>query len=349
MTKAPAYTQIFQGFNLRSMVGFVISGVLLWLTFYNSGLHLSDIRLKEEQWYYFFAAIAVFIFSLTLYSLRAKLVWMSQTKKSSELSTYGSLILGNFYNSILPGNLGEGVRAYHFARKNKVTFVRSLAAIITEKWLDAQVFAVLVVVLFTIKPCAPNYISYALGYTALVVLALTIVHAVFLRNKALEKWVWHLVLLFKRPGLFLYKAYSNTNSHLRNMHQNGNLWVYVVFFVFIFFLNVFQFYCLLKAAGISQPVGGLYSAFLIGLSMMIIAFIPSAPGSIGVLHYGLYSVLLFAASLYHIVPDAQALQSYALFGIYTHLSYFIPEIIMGTFFMIKERAVIFDRKADRSV
>lgn len=346
MTKEPAYTQILQGFNLRSAIGFAISGVLLWLTFYNSGLHLNDIQLKEEQWYYFSAAIAVFVFSLWLYSLRAKLVWMSPTKKSSELSTYSSLILGNFYNSILPGNLGEGVRAFHFARKNKVTFIRSLAAILTEKWLDAQVFAVLVVVLFIIKPFTPHYISYTLVYTSLVVLLLTIIHVFFQRNRELEKWVWHLMLLLKKPGLFLFKAYSNSNSHLRNMRQQGHPWVYVGVFAFIFFLNVMQFYFLLKAAGVSEPVGGMYSAFMIGLSMMIIAFIPSAPGSIGVLHYGLYSVLLFAASLYHIVPDAKALQSYALFGIYTHLSYFIPEIILGTVFMVKERAVIFDRKVD---
>lgn len=333
--------ELFRKFTVRDLLGYCISALLLWYTFHKSGLHLSDIRLKGDQWYFFAAAIAVFIFSLWLYSLRAKLIWVDETKKGITLHTYSSLILGNFYNCILPGNLGEGVRALHFSRKNGVTFSRSLAAIITEKWLDAQVFGVLVVLLFITKPFMSHFISYCLAYMALIILVLSIIHLFMRRYRKVEKRLWRFVLYLKVVGKFFFKLYYHTNQHLSNMKRNGAISSYILFFGLIFMLNVLQFFFLQKAAGISTPVAGFYSSFLISLSMMIIAFIPSAPSNIGVLHYGVYSALILAARQYGIEPNAPELQSYALFAIYVHLSFLLPEVTLGTIYLFKERKALF--------
>ncbi len=325
----------------RSIPGFVISAALLWLTFYKSGLRLNDIQLHGEQFCYFAGAIVVLVFSFWLYSIRAKLIWQNGTKQNASIQTYDSFIIGNFYNSILPGNLGEGVRAWHFSRKNKLPFTRSLAAIITEKWLDAQVFAVLVIVFFLLKPFAPHYIYYALGNTALAVFILSVVYIIMGKNIRIEKTFWHIVLRFGKAGKVLYKMYSHTGSHLRNMRQHSSMWKYLVLFMLIFVLNGLQFFLLQKAAGIPAPIAGMYSSFLISLSMMIIAFVPSAPGNIGVLHYGVYSAMILAAQQYAIAPDVKNLQSYALFGVYVHLSYFIPEVLMGIVFVVKGKKFLF--------
>jgi uncharacterized protein (TIRG00374 family) len=333
--------KIVRDFNFRDAVGFLFSGVLLWYMFYKSGLRLSDIKLKGDQWYYFGGAIAVFVFSLWLYSLRAKLIWVTEAKKGIKLETYSSLILGNFYNCLLPGNLGEGVRASHFSRKNKITFSCSLSAIITEKWLDAQVFGALVSLLFCIKPFYKHVISYALAYVAITVLFLSVIHLALRRNPRLEKNLWFLVLYLGKTGRFLYKLYYHTDQHLKEMSKNAVVRSYVLYFGLIFFLNVLQFYFLEQAAGVCAPIAGMYSSFLISLSMMIIAFIPSAPSNIGVLHYGVYSALILVSYQYGTHPSSADLQSFALFSVYAHLSFLLPEIMMGSIFMIKEKKALF--------
>ncbi len=327
--------------GVRDLAGYGISGVLLWYTFHQSGLRLSDIRMSGVQWLYFAAAVGVFVFSLWLYGVRARVVWAGDVAGGRNISTYSSLILGNFYNCLLPGNLGEAVRALHFSRKNGITFSRSLAATVTEKWLDAQVFAVLVLVLFLIKPFVQDIICYALAYTALAVAVLTVVHQLMLRYERVERGLWSIVLRLGRAGRFLYRLYYHTNEHLRTMQRYKAIKTYILFFFLIFGLNVLQFLLLEYAAGVSHPVAGMYSSYLIALSMMIIAFIPSAPSNIGVLHYGVYSAMILAGRQYGIVEAPQGLEAYALFSVYAHLSFLIPEVAIGTWYMIRERKFLF--------
>jgi uncharacterized membrane protein YbhN (UPF0104 family) len=116
---------------------------------------------------------------------------------------------------------------------------------------------------------------------------------------------------------------------------------YLMYCSVVYVLNALQFLVLLKCAGVTGPVVSIYSVCLISLSMMIIAIIPSAPGNIGVLHYGIYSVLLFAAAQYGVHPEASDLLAYARFAVYVHLSYLIPEVIVGGICLIKERKVVF--------
>jgi hypothetical protein len=108
-----------------------------------------------------------------------------------------------------------------------------------------------------------------------------------------------------------------------------------------FFLNILQFLLLMKVAGVAEPVAGLYSSFLIAMSIMIIAIIPSAPSNIGVMHYGIYATLILAANQYGLSSDGPSLKSYALFAIYLHLSYVIPEVVLGIIFVVKERRLMF--------
>ena len=109
----------------------------------------------------------------------------------------------------------------------------------------------------------------------------------------------------------------------------------------VFLLNMVQFFLLLKCAGIAEPVGGVYSAFLTSISMIIIVFIPAAPSNIGVIHYGLYSLLVLVATQCKVTPSAMDLQSYARFGVYVHLSFIVPELLIGALFVAKERKFIF--------
>lgn len=329
-------------FNIRSLIGFAISFILLWLTIRQSGLEWNNITLSVTQWYYFAGAMASFMVSVWLQSVRAKFIWMDGGRKFRDIDTYSGFIVGNLYNCIIPANLGDGVRAYHFSKKHGVTFSRSLAAIVTEKLLDAWVFIIYGALLFVCKPFVPNTVSYVILYVGLGAIGFWVLLGFMLRYKKLEKTLWIPVwYLAKKPGRFLYRLYRQTTNHLQELHRKKMLVYYIVMSLIAFAVNMVQFMLLMKVVGIQEPLYSLYTGILISAGSMVLVFIPSAPSNLGILHYGTYLILLFAAELYHVVPSPENLQKYALFGVYMHLSFFIPEIILGIIFLIKERNWVF--------
>ena len=179
-------------------------------------------------------------------------------------------------------------------------------------------------------------ISYMLAGTASIVMILTLLRSFLLQQKKIEKQFWRIIIKTGKVGRFLYKLYVHTNNQLKSMSTNGNIIWYFAFSLIILFLNAAQFFLLFKTVAIPPPIASGYTAILISLSMMIIAFIPSAPGNIGVLHYGVYSVLIFVSKSYDIPSNKMLLANYALFGIYAHLSFFLPEIIIGIIILQSE-------------
>lgn len=328
--------------NFRSLLGFIISGVFLWLTFHNSGLQLKEIKLEGNQWLYFGFAIIAFVISTWFQSIRAKLLWRDQARYDTNIKTYSSLVIGNFYSCLLPGNLGEAIRAWHFSRKQNVPFSASLGAIAAEKWIDAQMFVVLTLVLFFIKPFSDHYIFWAIGNVCMLVILLSVVYALMLRFAYFETMIWTIVLHLRKPGRFLFRIYKYATWQLLSIKRNGFISIYVLLCAVILFLNVAQFFLLLLASGIDSPVLSLYTAYFMAVGMMIIAVIPAAPGNIGVLHYGIYALLILAARRCGLTPDSAELHSYALLGIYVHLSYLIPEILIGAVYVIIDWKVLLD-------
>ena len=327
--------------DFRTFLGLFISIFLLWLTIWKSGLQPHNFSFTGRQLLYFGAAIVIFILTTYIQSVRTKLLWLNEATKFNDIKTYNSLIIGNFYNCLLPGNLGEGVRAWHFSKKNKKTFSGSLAMVVTEKWIDAQFFAPVSLILFSLKPFVNHYLLYAIAYTSAIIFALMLAYALIRQYKFLEKRIWLFVLSFRKSGRFLFKVYGHVKSQLDNLKQRGFLFYYFLLCAVFFCMNILQFFLLMKVAGVTEPVASLYTSFLTAMSIMIIVIVPSAPSNIGVIHYGIYSTLILAANQYGINPDAESLKSYALFGVYLHLSYFIPEVLLGVIYVVREKKLLF--------
>ena len=323
--------------DFRSFLVCAISGALLWLTFYSSGLHIANIRLTGNQWNYFVGAVITFVIATWVQSIRANLLWTDDLKGGRKKDTYPSILIGNFYNSILPGNLGDGVRSWHFSKKQRTPFTASVAAVLTEKWIDAQVFVLVNMVMYSLVLFANPYIFLAVCYTSLFILVTLVVYVLMLKFRPLEKAVWLFLLRFKRPGRFLFRVYKHVSWQLLSLARSGLMFYYFLLCLLILALNMLQFFLLFNAAGISGPLVAVSTAYYCAIGMMLIAIIPAAPGNVGVLHYGIYSVLVLCAQKFGIQAGSAELQSYALFSVYLHLSYVIPDVIMGSVMVVKER------------
>ncbi len=332
---------IFSSSRIKEFFVLCSSIFFLWVTINKSGITLREVSLDKKQFLYFLSGSLCFVFSIWIHSLRTKLLWIENLGKSGSIKTYSSIIIGNFYNCILPGNLGEAVRALHFSKKNRVPLLKSFAALITEKWIDAQVFFLLALLLFYLSNFLSNTIFVSIVLTSSIIFLLSIVQFITILNRKFEKRLLSIFMFFKKHGILAVKLYYYTTGHIKILNNKKFLKYYIGLGLIVFLLNVIQFYLISKASGISAPISGIYCGFLTALSMMIIAIIPSAPSNLGVMHYGVYSVLFVVAEQYNIKLEPEVLRQFGVFAILTHLSFFIPEVLQGLIYVLVERKTLF--------
>jgi len=319
-------------------VGIGISALLLWLMISQSKMQWQQLQLSSQGWVYFFIASVIFLLTLLLHAQRVKQMWFLPQPTLA----FRSLVIGNFYNCLLPGNLGEGMRAWHFSRKNKVPLSRSFANIILEKVLDAQIYFFIVLTCFVLFGFKPHSINYAIAAVGVGAGIYTITWMMWLRHTRHTKLLLILAMPLKNIRKKVYRFYLYFRSQHNDILQRGKLFNYVSIGFGMFLLNALQYLIIMKAVGLPAALITFGNGYYVALCMVIIMFIPSAPGNTGVMHYGLYVVMIYLAQ--YQLPDAQSpllLQQYALFAVFVHLSCVLPEMISGAIFLWLERRYIF--------
>jgi uncharacterized protein (TIRG00374 family) len=326
------------GIGWRDAAGFALSAGLLWLTWHRSGIAEEGLQVEGDAWFWLLCAMAVFLASLGVHVMRAHLLW-----KDNSSITYAtvakSLFIGNFFNVVLPGNLGEAVRAWHFHRRARVGFWESVAGILTEKFVDAQLYALALVLLFVLwfeAWAEPVFVVLFAVWFGIAAVNATLL--LFRFRPAVEKMAWALV-----PGKVvrrsLFRAYRHLFAHVTYLRGKGCFWPFFLQGYVMLGLSALQYYFVLKAAGLHGPINGLDTVFLIAMVMVVINVTPSAPGSAGVVHYGIFATLTLAAELQGLPQQGAA---FAMAGVHLHLSYFLPESFIGAWLVWSDRALLTD-------
>lgn len=321
--------------HLKNAAVILLSIILLGYTVFNSGLKWEDLMLTKVQYIYIGLAILVFLFTIYVQSLRTKIVWKQQLKNYKKIDTFSGIALGNFYNCILPGNLGEGIRIWHFSKKNKLSVINSIASIGVEKYIDAYAFVGYILIMYLYQP---DFFDSNMSYLMLVaigVLSIIVFYLLYINIRKLEKFSAFFLFKLNRTGRWIYKLHY-TIKYFINKIKKIDLILYLTVGLFMFLLNILQYYLIMKATGINEPILSVFSAMIIATCMVIIYLIPSAPGNIGVMHFGIYSLLLAIAKTYGVIPEETDLQIFGRFTVYLHLSYFLPEVTLGLLILIKE-------------
>ncbi|MBL7777683.1 MAG: flippase-like domain-containing protein [Chitinophagales bacterium] len=333
--------------HLRTIAGITVSVVLLWLTIQHSGLQFNQLKPTIASTLLLGAGMGVFAFSVWVHAQRCKLFWINSLSQANEIKPWSSSLIGNFYNSVLPGNVGEGIRAWHFSRKNKVPFTRALAMMIAEKFLDAQVFFVTVAL---ILPMQRFEITNPVFVGLLAIMA-----AVVVANIALwwlwprRSWVkWFIKWIPARGARqFFWLLWLHFRQHLIHLKATGLLFYFFAATGLLFTTNIFQYNFALQAADLPYPFTGFYASWLISSLMIVIFVVPSAPSNVGVVHYGIFMALLALAEVFQINITDGLKQKFGLAGVYLHLGYLIPELVLGAFAVWNERQLLFQRKVDK--
>jgi hypothetical protein len=185
-------------------------------------------------------------------------------------------------------------------------------------------------------PTSSDYIIIILDIVATVVIIADIFGAIILLSPYYRKMLFKFIpgTLLRKEGLRLL---INIKQHLNRLFSSGWMWAYAPMGYVMFALNILQYGLLLKATSIGYPILGPYGLILISSCMIVVSFVPSTPSSIGVVHYGIFTALVNAALVLGVKTEVPLLQQFAVMATLLHASYFIPEVILGVVFLIKER------------
>jgi uncharacterized protein (TIRG00374 family) len=97
-------------------------------------------------WFWATSVFLLNIINTWVEAARWRLILGSVKRDTRLSSTFAALLVGVLGNSVLPLRLGDGARAYHLARREKVPLASSLATVMLDRVMDVTFFLVMVVI-----------------------------------------------------------------------------------------------------------------------------------------------------------------------------------------------------------
>ena len=314
--------------SISVILGLIISGFLIWFLFRDIDfLALVDI-LKEAN--YFWLIPAIFMVIVTMYQRAYR--WRAMVEPITHVAfprLLAATCIGFMANNVLPLRLGEFVRAYSLAsREKRITKSASLATIFVERMVFDLVALLLIfgaILYFSDLSLDPGMtqglniaIAIALcGIMFILILALKPTqtghlitrYLFFLPDKAKVAFEG-VIIKFSRGLEFL----TDVRSVISVGVQTLLIWLIMGF------SNIFIF----KAFGLDLPVD---TAFVVLVVVSVSILVPSSPGFVGVYHYGaVWSLMKYGVSK----EDALSC------AIVLHATQYIIVTMLGFYFLKKE-------------
>lgn len=317
--------------KIIAVLGIFLSAFFFILTIKNSGLSFNELKLNTQHILGICISIASYSFVNYIQSYKAKLFWDKRP-----LHTYASVLIGKFYNSILPNQTGEFIRAWHFHNKNIIKFSDVISTMFLEKYIDAILSTVAIALFIIVTPPLHNSISAYIFTVLTIIIIASILFIIALYNGILIKFLIKKLSPFKSWSKYLYRFYLYLRYHVKRLISTKKI-LKLSFLSYLMLLgSMVQSMALLWATEICDYSHYILLSLFIAYMISIIAIIPSAPSGIGVLHYGIFLSLhaYFLSNDLNIQDDT--LQRFALFAIFFHLSQLIPDLIIGAFVTLKE-------------
>ena len=306
-----------------NIAGYLISFVFLYLTF-------KDVNFYEVVSYFDVAGLVyiaggclsiLLFFVIRAYYQINNLQYIY--KNLSFLDSISSLGISQLYNVILPARMGEIIRVYFISRKHNAKMASLLAYILIEKLLDIFVILALFVAIsyFLIEI---NYDLYVLPiYLMGSIITITLLIAIYLTfHKHFLKFF--VKISPKKISLIVSDLNNDLRVGLKVFKSKDQILIGFILllasWVCIFASYVFVTYPYIILLDLPA-----YSAIVFMVFSALSFSIPSAPGGIGVVHYGLYlSVSLLGGDTVLNHPEAVA-----AFVISTHFFVVLFDVLIG--------------------
>lgn len=316
--------------NWKTLVGILISAVLLYFTF--RGVDFSEVihEIAQANLWYFLAATVAATFVFWVRAWRWRYILDPVQGGTTFRSRFSATCIGFMANNLLPARVGEFARAYAISRTEPVPVISSFSSLVIERLFDAFTLVIMLFVAMGLPgfPAWPEYAptdfpAIARGLGMAVAAILLLLFFLVLRPRlavgAFEA-VANRVLprSIRRPIVDALDAFLSGAAVLRD----GRMLLASAFWsVALWLVNCAGFWFAFKAFSLDLS----FTAALFFQSCIAIAVsLPAAPG-----FFGTYE---FAAKV--VLVDLWAMEANKALGFALgfHIAGFIPVTLMGLWF-----------------
>jgi glycosyltransferase 2 family protein len=304
--------------NARLLVGLVVGGLTLWLTFRGIDLGVLRTTLGGLNYWFVLWGVASVVVTVIVATIRWRALLSPGNPALAWRPIFESVVVGQMLNIILPIRAGDFVRAYALGRIEGIAMGGVVATIAIEKAADllAQGVAMAVLLLgysFPVGLTGSARASIILGAVALIAGVVATRYSDWTLNR-----IARLPLVPEPYRAVLARHGASTIQGFAALHEAKAIVALWILTALTVGLAASTNYLLFKAFGLDLPVS---AAFLLLVVLQFGNAPVSTPGNLGVYHY-LTVLVLSAFSVDRPVAVAYAVVLYAVA--------LAPKIILGT-------------------
>lgn len=299
-------------------LGAAVSVALCVYVFYDLNWTALSGAVSNTQWWVFLPATVVFIAHHLLRALRWKYLLPADAQPGIA-DLFSALMIGNLATFTLPLRAGEIVRPFALSRRCKVTFPRSFASVIIERFFDLAFVLLSFGVLLKLLPGLPAW-SYQ-GAQALAILAAGIL--VFMCCGAIfpshTEALVRKILGYLPPGLREPLTRISTDFFLgaKDLRDPKNIIMVVGLTALVWCSCYIYFFLCLWLLPIAPSM-------LLAVSVAVVVALavaaPSAPGFVGVYQVGCVAAFALFDVMY---------ETGVAYSLLTHLHQYIVIVLLG--------------------
>jgi uncharacterized protein (TIRG00374 family) len=313
--------QVGRGRPLLVVATVAVTLVFAYIAF--SGIDFTTVRhaLRMADYWWLLAALGAFCVSDLTRAARWRSLFARGRRPALKTVT-NAMLVGYFYNNILPARAGEAARVVVLTRRSAATPVEILGTVTLERLYD---LVGILAIFFAAEPWLPHVSWFGAAAVAALVLALAIAAAAVALAAFGERPLRVLLKPLSRLPPFsdeqLEHAVSELAHGLSGLRHPGLALEALVWTIASWLLTAACAYFATVAFGLGVPFAcGVLIAVAIGLSMIL----PSPPAAAGVFE----GAALVALRAYRI-PHSQALPC----ALVLHLVNFVPFVLAGMFLL----------------
>jgi len=303
------------------LIGAGLLVTLAGMAFALDGVSLPDAAdaLAESDLRWLVPATIVFVAGVGLRGVRWWLLFDARERPSlGEVSR--ALLIGYFFNNILPARAGEAAKVISLHARTKTPRAEIIGTVVAERVYD---LLALLIILFAAYPWLPpiSWLRTAATFAIVVVAALSVLVFLLVRHdeRAIH-WLLSPLRRIRRDGFAerVELAAINGTRGLVAIREPRIALMSILLTILSWVVLSFSYWILMQAFSLDVPfAAGLLVTVTINMGLVL----PSAPAAIGVFE----AATVIALKVFDI-PQAEAL-SYALV---LHLLNLIPFLLAGT-------------------
>ncbi|RCK80037.1 MAG: hypothetical protein OZSIB_3541 [Candidatus Ozemobacter sibiricus] len=246
--------------------------------------------------------------------------------------SYTGLMLGYFFNNVLPARAGEFIRAAYLGRQGIIRSSEAFGSVVLERFVDG--IAVLTLILLAVQWFEVSPGIRQAGFSALVFYALVLGFILLFQFR--RHWVMPITGFFIRllPERFRERVTTAQEAFIRGLDsiRHPGRFLGVIALTFLSWgISTFTYYLSLKVFGLSQ---GWDVALLLISILSLGAMIPSSPGMIGIYQW---CCMLVLSDMLHLPPEVAASH-----GLFTHFISYSVVLVIGLGLLTLENLSIND-------